>query len=77
MSLDPSCPSYPQCWDRCCVLFTSDSMILGVLECLEVELPLGVVEMAVEFAPKICSGPWPSLESISYVLMIRFFLSII
>ena len=31
---------------------------LGVLECLGVELFLGVVGLAVEFAPKVCSGHW-------------------
>ena len=31
-------------------------MILGVLECLGVELPLGVVGLAAEFRPKVCSG---------------------
>ena len=37
-------------------------MILGMLELLGVELPLGVVGLAVEFVPKICSGYWPRLE---------------
>ena len=31
-------------------------MILGVLEILGVELPLGIVGLAVEFEPKVCSG---------------------
>ena len=31
-------------------------MILGVLECLGVELPLGVVGLSEEFVPKVCSG---------------------
>ena len=47
-------PSYSQCWDRCCVLLTSDPMILGVLELLGVALPLGVVGLAMEFVPKVC-----------------------
>ena len=34
-------------------------MVLGVLECLGVELPLGVVGLAVEFVPKVCSGHQP------------------
>jgi hypothetical protein len=42
VSLDPAGLSYSQCWDRCCVFLTSDPMILGILECLGVELPLGV-----------------------------------
>ena len=37
-------------------------MILGMLERLEVEPPLGVVGLAVEFTPKFCSGPWPRQE---------------
>ena len=37
-------------------------MILGVLECLGVELFLGVVRLATEFAPKVCSGPRHRLE---------------
>jgi hypothetical protein len=31
-------------------------MILGVLELLGVDLSLGVVGLAVEFLPKVCSG---------------------
>jgi hypothetical protein len=34
-------------------------MILGVLECLGVELPLGVVGLATEFVPRVCSGHQP------------------
>jgi hypothetical protein len=37
-------------------------MILGVLECLGVDLPLDVVGLAMEFMPKVCSGHWPRLE---------------
>ena len=37
-------------------------MILGVLEHLGVELPLGVVGLAAEFEHKVCSGHWPRLE---------------
>ena len=33
-------------------------MVLGILECLGVELFLGVVELAVKFMPKVCSGHW-------------------
>ena len=33
-----------------------------MLEHLGVELPLGVVGLAVEFAPKVCSGHWPRPE---------------
>jgi hypothetical protein len=59
--LGPVVPSNFWCWGRCCVLFTSDPMILGVLEHLGVELPLGVVGLAVEFVPKVCSGYQPRL----------------
>jgi hypothetical protein len=34
-------------------------MILGILEHMVVDLPLGVVELAAEFAPKYFSGHWP------------------
>jgi hypothetical protein len=37
-------------------------MILGMLEHLGVELPLGVVGLAVKFAPKFCSVLRPRLE---------------
>lgn len=37
-------PVTPGFGDRCCVLLTSDPLILGALEHLGVELPLGVVE---------------------------------
>jgi hypothetical protein len=33
-------------------------VVLGMLERLGVELPLGVVGLAVEFEPKVCSGHW-------------------
>jgi hypothetical protein len=36
-----------------------DPLILDMLERLGVELPLGVVGLAMEFAPKICSGHQP------------------
>lgn len=44
--LGPTGFSYTWCWVRCCVLLTYDPMILGVLDCLGVELPLGVVGVA-------------------------------
>ena len=48
MSLDPTGPIYSQCiWDRCCILLTSDPMILGMLGHLGMELPLGVVGLVV------------------------------
>ena len=37
-------------------------MILGVLKHLGVELPLGVVGLAAEFMPKVCSGQGPRPE---------------
>ena len=33
-----------------------------MLEHLGVELPLGVVGLAAEFVPKVCSGHWPRQE---------------
>ena len=39
-----------------------DPVILGVLEHLEVELPLGVVGLGVEPALKVCSGHWLRTE---------------
>ena len=36
-----------------------DGVILGVLEQLGMELPLGIVGLAVEFVPKVCSGHQP------------------
>ena len=39
-------------------LLTSDPVFLGLLECLGVELPLGVVGLADKFVPKVCSGHW-------------------
>ena len=41
-------------------------MILGVLECLGVELPLGVVGLAVEFVPKVCSEHRPRQEGMNH-----------
>lgn len=37
-------------------------MIMGVLECLGVGLSLGVVGLAGEFGPKVCSGQQPRQE---------------
>jgi hypothetical protein len=37
-------------------------MILGVLECLGVDVPLGVMGLAAEFEPKVCSGHCLRLE---------------
>jgi hypothetical protein len=50
--------SYFWCWGRC-VFLTSDPIIPGVLEYLGMNLPLGVVGLTVELAPKVCSGHWP------------------
>lgn len=38
------------------LLRSCDTVILGVLEHLVVELLLGVVGLGVELAPKVCSG---------------------
>ena len=37
-------------------------MIMGVSELPRVEFPLGVVGLALEFVPKVCSGHRPRLE---------------
>ena len=44
------------------ILESWDPVILGMLECLGVELPLGVVRLAVEFALKVCSGHRPQTD---------------
>jgi hypothetical protein len=44
------------------LLGSCDSVILGVLEHLGVEFPLGVVGLAAELVPKVCSGHWPRPE---------------
>ena len=46
--LGPTGPSYFWCWGRCCVLINFDAMILGMIEHLGVDLPLGVVGLAEE-----------------------------
>jgi hypothetical protein len=52
--LGPAGPSFSWCWDRCCVLLTSDPTILRMLEPLGVEIPLGVVGLTMEFVSKFC-----------------------
>ena len=44
------------------LLGSCDPVTLGVLENLGVELPLGVVGLAAEFGPKVCSGLQPRPE---------------
>ena len=54
MSLNPPGPRYSWwVWNRCCVLLTPDPKILGVLEHLGVEPPLGDVRLAAEFVLKV------------------------
>jgi hypothetical protein len=51
-------PSYFQCWGRCCILLTSDPMILGALEHLGVDLPLNVVGLSARVrahSPGVCN----------------------
>jgi hypothetical protein len=43
----------PWCWNRCCILFTPDPKILGMLEHLGVEFPLMAVGLTTEFMPKV------------------------
>ena len=52
--LRPTGPSYFQCWGRCFVLLTSDPKILSMLESLGVEIPLGVVGLAVILWSWVC-----------------------
>ena len=52
----PLVPVTPGVGDRCCVLLTSDPLILGMLEHLGMELPLADVGLAAEFVPKVCSA---------------------
>jgi hypothetical protein len=40
-----------------------------------VDLPLGVVELAVDFAPKVCSGHWPRSEG-EFLFLNPFCLSV-
>ena len=47
-------------------------MILGVLELLGVELPLGVVGLTVEFVPKVCSGQPPRPEGTHATGLVEF-----
>ena len=53
-----------------------DPGILGVFECLGVDLPLGVVGLAAEFKPKVCSGHWPRLEELTKSLKRKWLLKI-
>jgi hypothetical protein len=62
VSLDPAGPGY-SVLEQTLFLLTSDPMILGVLEHLGVEPPLGAVGLAAEFVPK----PYFSLDVLRYV----------
>ena len=46
--------------------------MMGMLEHLGVELPLGVVGLGVEFEPKVCSGHWLSLEGTCATSRVEF-----
>ena len=49
-------------------------MVLGLLNHLGVELPQGVVGLAAEFAPKVCSGPGPDRpEGTRATALVEFF----
>jgi hypothetical protein len=53
VSLDPAGLSYSWwCWNRCCVLLTPDPMILGKLEDLGVEPPLGPWDWLLNSCPR-------------------------
>jgi hypothetical protein len=43
-----------------------------VLECQIVALPLGIVGLAAEFKPKVCSGLWSRLEGTCATGWVRF-----
>jgi hypothetical protein len=45
------CDQAPETLESC------EPVVLGMLEHLGVELPLGVVGLATKFVPKVCSGP--------------------
>jgi hypothetical protein len=49
-----------------------DPLILGMLEHLGVELPLGVVGLAVEFRPRSAQGSSPDRLAYSGVLCLQF-----
>jgi hypothetical protein len=53
----------------------SSPVILGMLEYLGVELPLGVVGMSADPAPKVHSGHWLRLEG-KYISSLSFLLEI-
>ena len=54
MSLDPAGHSHSWwCWNRCCVILTPDTMILGLLKRLGIEPLLCAVGLAAEFVPKL------------------------
>jgi hypothetical protein len=55
------------------LLGSRNPVVLGVLEHLGVELLLGVVGLAAEFAPEICSGHWPRPERCNCVLYVYNF----
>jgi hypothetical protein len=50
------------------LLESCDPVILGVLERLGVELPVGVVGLAAEFTPKVCSGHLLRLEGTNFTV---------
>ena len=47
-------------------------MIPGLLKCLGVELPLGVVGLGAEFVPKVCLGHLLRLEGICEIGPVEF-----
>jgi hypothetical protein len=47
----------------------SDHLILGMLECLGVELPLVVVGLATRFVPKVCSRYWLQEYFVNYAFV--------
>ena len=59
------------------ILGSWDLVVQGVLQHLGVELLLGVVVLAAEFTPKVCSGHWPRQERVPWFLYTLAMLDII
>jgi hypothetical protein len=62
LSLDPAAPSYctSWCWNRCCVLLTTDPKILDMVGSLLVEPPLGAVGLEANLFNFKCINQKPS-----------------
>ena len=54
------------------ILGSCDPQVPGMLGCLGVELPLCVVGLAADFAPKVCSGHEPRLLGTQATGLVEF-----